>query len=689
MPTPVQLKRNGTPGASAPSSLLHGELALNYGDARIFWRDASNVIQSFTFQSYALSSHTHAASDITSGTLDIARIPTGSSSSTVCIGNDSRLSDTRTPTDNTVSTAKIQNDAVTYAKIQNVSATDRLLGRSSSGAGDVEEITCTSFGRSLISSADAAAARTTLSVQPTASPAFTGAAAFANTGNVVPLTVNNSGTSNSFVVNDDGSGDTTPFVIDADGNAGIGYSTPSDYGKLVVSGGTAANAPVVTIESTAFNASQGCSLDFARAGFTQKVQARLATQDNGASASNFIIYTKADGTAGALSARLTISSTGTATFAGQIVGQAGAAISGGAVTVTSPLRLTGTVAGNNRMLEWQTSGTTRWQVSAHFNAESGSNAGSDLYVSRWSDSGVFLGTPLQIRRDTGMVTCESGLTVQNSPVTVIGGSVSTCSVAPSGDPNTGLYFPAANVAAVVTDGVERVRVDASGRVGIGVAPGSTSPYALTVYRGSVDSVIMAQGLLTDSPFNGTGKSAVQLDVDGKGGFAWQNDASGGTRTLKLLSNSGYGAGDSTLMTVSSGGTITASQVYSDTVGATNRDLFVDSTGKFGYVSSIRESKTDIVTLDDVSWLSALSPVSYRYRKKNSDGTYSDEADGVTDYGLIAEDVEAVRPELCFYDQVDGEPQLRGVTYSKLITPMLRYIQQLEARIAALEERLNG
>jgi hypothetical protein len=30
-----------------------------------------------------------------------------------------------------------------------------------------------------------------------------------------------------------------------------------------------------------------------------------------------------------------------------------------------------------------------------------------------------------------------------------------------------------------------------------------------------------------------------------------------------------------------------------------------------------------------------------------------------------------------------------VTYSKLITPMLKYIQQLEARIAALEERING
>lgn len=35
----------------------------------------------------------------------------------------------------------IDNDAVTYAKMQNVSATSRLLGRASSGAGDVEEIT--------------------------------------------------------------------------------------------------------------------------------------------------------------------------------------------------------------------------------------------------------------------------------------------------------------------------------------------------------------------------------------------------------------------------------------------------------------------------------------------------------------------------------------------------------------------
>lgn len=42
---------------------------------------------------------------------------------------------------NSGNTWTIDNDAVSYAKIQNVSTTSRLLGRASAGAGDVEEIT--------------------------------------------------------------------------------------------------------------------------------------------------------------------------------------------------------------------------------------------------------------------------------------------------------------------------------------------------------------------------------------------------------------------------------------------------------------------------------------------------------------------------------------------------------------------
>jgi hypothetical protein len=56
----------------------------------------------------------------------------------------------------------VDNDAITYAKIQNVSATDKLLGRSTAGAGDIEEITCTTAGRALIDDVDNTAQRTTL-----------------------------------------------------------------------------------------------------------------------------------------------------------------------------------------------------------------------------------------------------------------------------------------------------------------------------------------------------------------------------------------------------------------------------------------------------------------------------------------------------------------------------------------------
>ena len=56
---------------------------------------------------------------------------------------------------NSGATFTIDNDVVTYAKIQNVSATNRILGRDSSGAGDIEEITPANL-RTMLNVADGA-----------------------------------------------------------------------------------------------------------------------------------------------------------------------------------------------------------------------------------------------------------------------------------------------------------------------------------------------------------------------------------------------------------------------------------------------------------------------------------------------------------------------------------------------------
>lgn len=83
-----------------------------------------------------------------------------------------------------ITTTKILDDSVTYAKIQNVSATDKLLGRISSGAGNIEEITCTSAGRDLLDDVDASAQRTTLGL---------GALALQGDGDKGDITVSGSG----------------------------------------------------------------------------------------------------------------------------------------------------------------------------------------------------------------------------------------------------------------------------------------------------------------------------------------------------------------------------------------------------------------------------------------------------------------------------------------------------------------
>lgn len=52
--------------------------------------------------------------------------------------------------------------AIAFSKLANVSATDRILGRSSAGAGPIEEIVCTAAGRALLDDVDSTAQRSTL-----------------------------------------------------------------------------------------------------------------------------------------------------------------------------------------------------------------------------------------------------------------------------------------------------------------------------------------------------------------------------------------------------------------------------------------------------------------------------------------------------------------------------------------------
>jgi len=123
-----------------------------------------------------------------------------------------------------IATTMLQASCVTYAKIQNVSATDKILGRSTAGAGVVEEVPCTATGRSLIAASDAAAARTLLGVGADAAQS---------------ISVNRNGVAqNSIVTATDTKVEHTTEAFDASGvyDNSVNYRlTPTIAGKYLVS----------------------------------------------------------------------------------------------------------------------------------------------------------------------------------------------------------------------------------------------------------------------------------------------------------------------------------------------------------------------------------------------------------------------------------------------------------------------
>ena len=113
----------------------------------------SNVADPVNAQDVVTKAYLERSGSITSTQIADATIVNGDIANTTITGAK-LVNDTITATqiaadaitaselaNNAVDTNAVADDAVTYAKIQNVSATDRILGRDSSGAGVVEEIT--------------------------------------------------------------------------------------------------------------------------------------------------------------------------------------------------------------------------------------------------------------------------------------------------------------------------------------------------------------------------------------------------------------------------------------------------------------------------------------------------------------------------------------------------------------------
>jgi hypothetical protein len=120
--------------------------------------------------------------------------------------------------------------------------------------------------------------------------------------------------------------------------------------------------------------------------------------------------------------------------------------------------------------------------------------------------------------------------------------------------------------------------------------------------------------------------------------------------------------------------------------ASGAPVLINSSNKLGTSTSAKRFKEDITPMEKASEVVfALKPVAFRYKKEIDPA-------GTSQFGLVAEDVEKVNPDLVVRDQ-EGKPY--SVRYDQVNAMLLneflkehRTVQELKKEIAALKAGLQ-
>src|SRR5438045_3544431 len=219
------------------------------------------------------------------------------------------------------------------------------------------------------------------------------------------------------------------------------------------------------------------------------------------------------------------------------------------------------------------------------------------------------------------------------------------------------------------------------------------------YNTAVGSSALASHIIGDRN-TAIGYYALQGDTTGErntavGGLALYQNTSGtfnvaiGVQALSSNTEGGgnialgFGAGDSVttannvICIGASGENVNASCYIGNIFNATSSlgtAVFVNSAGKLGTTTSSRRFKDDIKRMDQASEaILALKPVTFRYKQQI-------DPKGVPQFGLVAEEVEKVNPDLVVRDK-EGKPY--SVRYDQVNVMLLN--EFLKEHKAFLEE----
>jgi len=234
----------------------------------------------------------------------------------------------------------------------------------------------------------------------------------------------------------------------------------------------------------------------------------------------------------------------------------------------------------------------------------------------------------------------------------------------------------------ITNNTERMRLDASGNLGLGVTPSASWDSGFKALQIgaqgqgiAVSTAVSQVWLSSNGVFNGTNwlyfnsASAGQYQIDGNA-HKWFTAPSG---------TSGNAISFTQAMTLDASGNLFCQGIYNNTSGSA-ANVFVASNGLLQRSTSSLKYKTDIQdATHGLADVMRLRPVTYK-GKNDGDKVFS---------GLIAEEVHSAGLTEFVQYADDGSPD--ALAYGNMVALLIKAIQEqqavineLRARVAALE-----
>jgi len=238
-------------------------------------------------------------------------------------------------------------------------------------------------------------------------------------------------------------------------------------------------------------------------------------------------------------------------------------------------------------------------------------------------------------------------------------------------------------------GSSNTAIGAQSLINNGIAGNNTAVGFQTLFNHTTNccnTAVGSQAMLNDTTGQdnvAVGNNALSGNTMGSGNIAVGNGAGGQITGSNNIAIGHQGvAGESNIIRIGTPGTHFSTYIagISGATAAGGSQVLIDSTGHLGTFSSSRRYKQDIREIGDASnRLMDLQPVQFRYRQPAADGSKP------LQYGLIAEDVATVFPELVVRD---GNGRIESVQYHQLPALLLNELQKEHRTIAEQAEQIR-